>query len=400
MTTTATGPFDVVVAGAGPVGLTLAGALAGSRLSVLRLDPRAARPVADRPIALSHGSHLLLARLGAWDGLAATPITTIHVSQHRGFGRTVIRAADYGIPALGYVVPYSQLVPALAGCASTAVAPFAPFAAGACSADGESLALQLESGDGPSASQPEIKTRLLVFADGNPEGQAATGPARDYGQSAIVATVTSTVTRRGYAWERFTPQGPLALLPCSAQAGEDAPDGRHYALVWSVAAQRAPELLEMTDAQFSRALTDAFGARLGDLRVASLRSAFPLALRVGGDARNERTVMIGNASQTLHPVAGQGLNLGLRDAWELAELLRATPPEKIGDADFVRRYAAHRRLDRMGGIRFTDALVNIFSNSSSAFGALRGAGLAMLDLLPPARHFLARRMMFGSRSMP
>ncbi len=387
------GPFDVVIAGAGPVGLTVAGALAGSGLSVLLLNPHAAAPAAERPIALSHGSRLLLEQLGAWNEAAATPIATIHVSQHRGWGRTIFQAGDYDLPALGYVVPYSELVRSLATRTSGVLAS---LAVSEVSRGRQSLTLKLANPAGSPDRRADIETKLLVLADGNSGGHK-NKRVHDYRQSAIVTTAKSSIVRKGYAWERFAPQGPLALLPYSMNG---TPQGRHYAVIWSVASALASGLLTLDDAPFSHVLTQAFGSRLGDLRVTSGRHAFPLVLRSGDVTGQDRTVVIGNASQTLHPVAGQGLNLGLRDAWELAEMLRDSPVGSIGSTAFVARFIARRRLDRMGGIRFTDSLVSLFSNPSGPLGAIRGLGLAALDIFPPARHFVARRMIFGSRSMP
>jgi 2-octaprenyl-6-methoxyphenol hydroxylase len=146
-------------------------------------------------------------------------------------------------------------------------------------------------------------------------------------------------------------------------------------------------------------LAAAFGRRVGPFLAASPRASFPLSLRHRRIVE-PRTVLAGNAAQTLHPVAGQGLNLGLRDAVVLAELIASTHPRELGNDAFVKHYATRRRLDRVSGIRFTDTLVRLFSNSSATLGVVRGAGLAFLDILPPARKFLARRMFYGARALP
>jgi 2-octaprenyl-6-methoxyphenol hydroxylase len=205
-----------------------------------------------------------------------------------------------------------------------------------------------------------------------------------------VAEVTAERPRHGVAWERFTPEGPLALLPHSDR----------YALVWSLRPGGASELLGLSDRDFLSRLRETFGGRLGDFRSVSRRATFPLSLRRGPITPAPRTLAVGNAAQTLHPVAGQGLNLGLRDAWELAQMLLDVSKEEIGSSEFLARYARGRRVDRYAGIGFTDFLVRAFSNSIPPLALIRGAGLAVLDTLPPARRFLARRMIFGARALP
>lgn len=367
---------DVAIAGGGPVGCALAIALSGSAVSVARIADEA--DVADRPIALSHGSRLILERLAAWPPVASTNIQTIHVSQ-QGFGRTVIRGADYGLPALGYVTSYSELVAHLA--ART------PAISG-------SLKSWEHSDDGivvrvaARGSEARMRARLLVLAEGGLNRDA--GRVTDYRQRAIVAEVAAEHAPAGTAWERFTAEGPLALLPF----------GDRYALVWSMSPASAEELRGLPDAEFLARLRQAFGGRLGDFLSTGPRSSFPLSLRRGAARPSPRVLAIGNAAQTLHPVAGQGLNLGLRDAWELARMLLDAAKEEVGAPTLVARYVRARGLDRHAGISFTDLLVRMFSNSVPPLALARGAALAMLDILPPARHFLARRMIFGARALP
>jgi len=162
----------------------------------------------------------------------------------------------------------------------------------------------------------------------------------------------------------------------------------------------AEQLQALRDLDFLARLRQAFGGRLGDFLSTGPRSAFPLSLRRSAVRVSPRVLAIGNAAQTLHPVAGQGLNLGLRDAWELARMLLDSAKEELGAPAFVARYAEGRGLDRRAGIGFTDFLVRMFSNSVPPLALARGAGLALLDMLPPARHFLARRMIFGARALP
>ncbi len=366
---------DVAIAGGGPVGCALALALSGSAVSVARIAGDA--DFAERPIALSYGSRLILERLGAWSSIRTNPIETIHVSQ-RGFGRTVMRCADHGLPALGYVTAYSELVAQLAGRAPVSAESLTDWK----SSDNE-VVLQLSRGE-----KEGMRARLLVLADGGQNRR--TRYVGDYRQQAIVAEVTAERPRGGVAWERFTAEGPLALLPFKDR----------YALVWSVRPASAVELLGLSDSDFLARLREIFGGRLGNFGSVGARSTFPLSLRYARSVPAARVLAIGNAAQTLHPVAGQGLNLGLRDAWELAQMLLDAAKEEIGAPRFLARYARSRSFDRYAGIGFTDFLVRTFSNSLAPLALARGAGLAALDALPPARRFLARRMIFGARALP
>ncbi len=367
---------DVAIAGGGPVGCALALALSGSALSVARIAGET--DFADRPIALSYGSRLILERFGAWSSVRSNPIETIHVSQ-QGFGRTVMRCADYGLPALGYVTAYSELVERLADRTPASAQSLRDWK----STDSE-VVVRLFRGE----KERGMRARLLVLADGGQNLRAR--QVLDYRQQAIVAEVRAELPRVGVAWERFTAEGPLALLPF----------GDRYALVWSVRPENAVELLGLSDSDFLTRLRATFGGRLGNFISVGPRSTFPLSLRHGRIAPAPRVLAIGNAAQTLHPVAGQGLNLGLRDAWELAQMLLDVAKEKIGAPRFLARYARGRSLDRYAGIGFTDFLARIFSNSVPPLALARGAGLAVLDALPPARRFLARRMIFGARALP
>jgi 2-octaprenyl-6-methoxyphenol hydroxylase len=374
------GVTDVLIAGGGPVGAVLALGLRGCGASVLQVRSDAA--AGDRPIALSYGSRLLLEREGAWPAASPTPINEIHVSQQGGFGRTLIRAADCDLPALGYVAAYSGILAWLSA-----------VDAGRSGVEGKVIDWK------PGAHHIEVRVartaggetleraRLLVLADGGHAGLAESG--RDYGQLAVVAEVQTERPHRNIAWERFTRDGPIALLPYQ----------NRHALIWCIEADAVQSLLALPEAEFLLRLGAAFGRRAGPFLSAGPRASFPLSLR-HRRVIEPRTILVGNAAQTLHPVAGQGLNLGLRDAVVLAELIASTHPRELGSEAFLKHYAARRRLDRVAGIRFTDTLVRLFSNSRATLGMARGAGLAFLDILPPARAFLARRMIYGARALP
>jgi 2-octaprenyl-6-methoxyphenol hydroxylase len=343
---------DVLIRGAGPVGCALALALRDSALQVALLEPNAV-PSAFQPIALSHGSRLILERLGVWQSLVTTPIEHIVVSQCGAFGRTRLEAADAGVPALGYVTDYATLVAVLR-------APLAAFV------------------------HEEIAARCVVHA----EGTSAEAVEKAYGQSALVALVDTTPPASATAFERFSADGPLALLPCQGR----------YALIWTSSPERAGELAALDEKSFLAALAQAAGSALGEPMAVAQRTVRPLVRRVRRTRVAPRAVYIGNAAQTLHPVAGQGLNLGLRDAWQLSrELAQAADP---GDAQVLSRYAARRRLDAAATVGVTHWLAAGFTGSNRALRAARGLALTALDLLPGPRRFFARRMIYGPSATP
>jgi len=403
--------YDVVIAGGGPVGALLALCLAESPLTVLHADGDG--PAADWPIALSHGSRLMLEPLGVYQRIPGTPIKTIHVSQRGGFGRTLIRASDYGVPALGLVAGYGAIRGAFASepdsmrASDSGVTRLASRVCG-WSAQAGSVRVEIEANNGTSRA---IDTRLLVLADGSasmrsggslsekPDAELQrhekhrysrqSGPvaSRDYRQSAVVAQVRSETPHDNMAFERFTSEGPLALLPYQ--------DG--HALIWCVDSQATPGLCSLDEAEFLRRLGATFGGRLGRFTACGHRQAFPLNLRYLRKPLAERVITIGNAAQTLHPVAGQGLNLGLRDAFELATLI-GRDGIALDRPGFAADFAKQRRPDRRAEILLTDTLVRVFSRQEAPLGALRGAALLALDTFAPARHLLARTMMYGRRS--
>jgi len=344
---------DVLIRGAGPVGCALALALADSGLTV-RVFQRGSTTPGFRPITLSYASRLILERIGVWGDLAVTPIETILVSQSGGFGRTRMEAADAGVPHLGYVLDYSA------------------------------LAATLRAKAAPLLTAEETAASCTVHA----EGVARDAEETRYSQDAVVALVKTEPAARAAAFERFTPEGPLALLPL---------EGR-YAVVWSASPRRARELAEAPDDEFIAALSAAAGRRPGRPVTVEARAVHPLALRVRPARVETRAVYIGNAAQTLHPVAGQGLNLGLRDAWELAQIWRDA--QDPGNAALLARYAARRRLDAAATIRVTDWMAKGFTGTNRLSRAARGMALTALDVLPGPRRFFARRMIYGPSALP
>lgn len=357
---------SVAIVGGGPAGMALALALhrQGVQSEILDARARGAAKGDKRILALSHGARQILEDLGVWAAIPNTPITTIHVSHQGGLGRTKITADDEGVPALGYVLAAGDLAAGLDAALTRAGIAF--------------------RADTRVDSQPDAA--LTVWAEGaiDPEAAVVRQYGQHGGQHAVICTATADEPHGGRAWERFTPAGPVAALPW----------GRDYAVVLTCADSEVGAVAAMDDRAFLARLQARFGGRARYTSVGE-RFVFPLGLRYRKSAVAARQVWIGNAAQTLHPVAGQGFNLALRDIFELARVLADTTDP--GAPEVLARYERARRLDRRGAIGFTDTLVRLFSNDNPLLRHVRGAGLLALDLLPPARHFVARRMMFGAR---
>ena len=376
---------DVAICGAGPVGMALAALLArrGDSLRIALIDGKSlGQAISDpRSIALAWGSRLLLEDVGAWAGVSssATPIHQIHVSRRGHLGRSRMDRTEHDLEALGYVARYGDVADALArACERAGVQVLRPLRVSAIEEQSDRVLLRLDDGR-------TLHARIAVQAEGGVFGeQPDKNRTRDYGQTAVIARVSASAPIAHRAFERFTDEGPLALLP------QDGADGHQYALVWCVQPERAQRLLDLGEDGFLHELGEAFGERLGRFTAVSARVAFPLGLNADPRA-TARTVAIGNAAQTLHPVAGQGLNLGLRDAAVLARLLaRETSPAAI------ERFVAERAQDRGMAIRATDAMARAFAGTGPQ-QALLGLALAALDTVKPARMLLAELMMFGRR---
>lgn len=377
---------DVAIIGGGPVGVSLALALRDSGLSVYLLEARKMGDASTDPraLALSYGSRLLLERLGVWNDIPqVSAICTIHISQKQSFGRTVLSATELNLPALGYVLPYHALQTALQR---------ALLASNTACLDGASVTRLQSAEEGAhiryqhAGDEHTLDARLAVVADGGKLLETVHLPQmRDYGQSAIIAHIACTRPQPGTAFERFTAQGPVALLPYK----------NGYELVWTASHETAQEMLHWDEPTFLARLQQHFGDRVGEFSSVAQRTCFPLRLKRAPDTILPHTVLLGNAAQALHPVAGQGFNLGLRDAWELAQEVLPCTARTLGSPAMLARYRNARRLDRDAGIRFTDGLVRVFSNDLPLLSAGRAAALSALDCLPLAKKFVARRMMFG-----
>ncbi len=392
------GERSLAVVGAGPVGLALA-LLAARRLPDWRITVYDARPLdrdiaADaRTLALSLGSVQLLQRLGAWDAAAAQPITEVHVSQQPpSLGRLAevrLRASEVGVEQLGAVLRYGALVAPLqarwlAACAQAPQRLVSRFGMPVAALKPVTGGVEVDAGIAEHCN-------LAVVAEGGvyaaPAGALQRGAAprieHDYRQTAWVGTATLAGARPGLAFERFTRHGPAALLPLP---------GGQASLVWCVPSDDDP-VAELDDAQRLVVLNSIFPEEAGRLVGLTPLKRFPLGLVAQRTLTEGRMVRIGNAAQTLHPVAGQGLNLGLRDAVELVRGLASG-----GDIDAVlKRLEWQRGPDRWTMIAATDFLARSFTWQLPGAATLRGLGLAALQAVGPARSLLARQMMYGRR---
>lgn len=390
---------DVVIIGGGPVGSALALALRDTGWRIVVLEARPAASIDARPLALSYGSRLILDRLNLWPALAgfATPIRRIHVSQRGGFGRVELDADEAGMPDLGYVIDYGRLARELATAAAETAVQCRSGAQVTAWQAGDPARVEYVIDD----ESHTMTAQLVVIADGGAAvGGAAEGGAAarsagdrhdaqqvDYNQCAVTARVVSECPHNNIAFERFTRHGPLALLP----------DGKDWALVWTTTPAHADALCGAEAAHFLDALQSEFGSRAGTFTAVTARARYPLRLRRTRLPVQDHVVRIGNAAQSLHPVAGQGFNLGLRDAWELGEQLLADHGAAIGSSASLASYRARRRVDRGGGVAFTHSLVQLFSNDVLPLRLARGTGLALLGCIPPLKNFVVRRMTFGAR---
>lgn len=387
---------DVAIVGGGMVGASLALALMGSGVTTLLVEATtpgsAAQPSFDeRTTALGNASRRIFQGLGVWQRIApeAAAIRAIHVSDAGRFGFARLSAEEQGIEAFGYVVANRVIGAALWEKLQGAndVLLRVPARPDRVEIDSDGVGFSLSGVTGPVE---RVSARLVVAADGAQSMVRAaadiSADIEDYGQTAIVANVIADRPHDGTAYERFTPSGPVAVLPLR--------DGSH-GVIWTCDPVRAAQILSLDERRFLQQLQNRFGWRAGHFVRAGLRASYPLKLMRAAETIALRTVLIGNAAQALHPVAGQGFNLGLRDAAMLAEVIvgaraDAGPACDAGSEVSLRRFADWRAGDRRGVVRFTDGLVKLFGDARPGVGLLRNLGLLLFDLAPPAKSALAR----------
>ena len=386
---------DIAIVGGGLVGSSLAIALEGCGFHVALIEaalPRVSEQPSydERNLALARASINALEALGVWAHVESNPaeIERIHISRRGDFGSVKLDAGELGLPAFGAVLPARELGNALLHrldeCSE--LARIEPAQLVGIDSHKDRIDLALRAG----AGERRLSTRLLVGADGTGSfvrENAGIGVQRtDYAQSAFVTTVTTERALNGTAYERFTNSGPVALLPMA----------HHRAgLVLSVPADDSDRVEALDDAAFLALVHERFGYRVGRLSRPGKRKPYPLA-RVLADALTApRTVLIGNAAQTVHPLGAQGFNLGLRDALSLAELLVAAKQQNAdpGNADLLARYVERRTPDRDATTSFSDDLVRLMGNSSAPLRVLRSLGFSALDRLTPIKRRVALRGM-------
>ena len=402
-----TSDYDIVIIGGGLVGASLACALGEQdlRIAVIEavpLDAEAQPSYNDRTVALGYGSRQIFEGIGIWSGideLGATPIKKIHVSDRGHIGKTRLDCASEGLDALGYVVETRLLGKALGNTLKqlSNVELICPA---------KLVSLQFDS----SAAQVEIdydgvmqtlSTQLVVGADGVQSSVREQLGIKtfdvQYNQTAVITNVSVERGHKNIAYERFTATGPLALLPMNDLKGE-----HRCSVVWTIKDRDRDAALALDDEGFLAQLQQRFGGQLGRFTRAGKRVAFPLALRQAREHVRERLALIGNAAHTVHPVAGQGFNLGLRDVAVLAQVIveAAQAGEDIGDLSVLKRYAKWRRRDHVRVLGFTDSMVRLFSNNIAPVALARNVSLVVTDLFPPLKKLITRQAMGLSGRLP
>jgi len=393
--------YDVVIAGGGLAGNCLAMALKDTdlRIAIVEAVPRAqllASAAGDRALALAAGTVNMLEALGLWQGIshAATAIKHIHISDQGHFGKVRLSAEQERVTALGFVITARDLEGHIANLVEhSGITLLTPARVTGMMAAQDEINVSIKHDQEPVV----VSAKLLVGADGGNSSVRKllniTQQQTDYGQTALVTTVKTSLANRNTAYERFTTSGPLALLPVGSHES---------AVVWTRTDEDAQNLMAGSETDFLAELQQCFGYKLGEFTLSAPRTIFPLQLIRAEQMIAERTVLIGNAVHQLHPVAGQGFNLGLRDVVLLAEMLlqlQGTGTD-IGSESVLAAYAKARIQDHDRTIRFTDNVVRIFSKEWLMLAAARNLGLAVLDHLPVAKNLLAKHAMGLAGRLP
>lgn len=394
--------FDVIIAGAGLAGATLALAAAqqGLRVALIEALPRPTTQQTgydERSITLAYGSSRIFAGLGVWPALAkiASPIHRIHISERGRFGATRLDRAEEGVDALGYVVNARVLGGALFAAldALPTMTWLCPAKLTAIETFDDHVVARIAQDNGARA----IRAQLLIGADGTDStvrGLLGIGTTEhDYQQTAIVTTLTNERDHAHCAYERFTESGAIALLPSSK---------RRMGLVWMQKTHDAQQAIALPDAEFLARLQQQFGSRLGTFRALGARRNYPLKLVQAQAQGRARSVLIGNAAHALHPIGGQGFNLGLRDIATLAQLLADArrSNQDLGAESLLENYRAWRAQDQQRVVRFTDGLARVFESDLPPLAAVRPLGFLAATLCPPLKHRIARSAMGLAGRLP
>jgi len=393
--------YDILIVGGGLAGNCLALALkdSGLKLAIIEANTREqlqSAPAGDRALALSAGTVTLLKALNAWKGIKskAAAIKNIHISDQGHFGKARLSANKQGVDALGYVISARDIEGYVAALVEEAgIKQICPARVVGVMSGLESVNVSLKQLD----ESINLTAKLLVGADG---GQSSvrklleiSQQVTEYGQTALVTTIKSSVPHKNVAYERFTNSGPLAMLPINE---------KECSVVWTRSYEDAEALMKGSEAEFLASLQQCFGYQLGELTLTAPRRAFPLSLIRADKMVVGRSVIIGNAVHQLHPVAGQGFNLGIRDVVQLAEMIQQQQHNNadIGDNALLNKYAESRQKDHDHTIGFTDNVVKIFSSDWLPMAAARSISLAVMDHIPAAKSVLARHAMGLAGRLP
>ena len=381
---------EYLIVGAGPVGLVFSLFLSKHNQNSHLLESRKKNDSHSdgRALALSYGTKLILEDLGIWSSLEKkiSEIKDIHTSQKNSFGRTLLSASQYNLPALGYIVSYGALSKVLEEAVNQSPKIKITHEFKVSAIKNEKDRSILYGGNKDLA----IEAPLLVLADG---GKNTTDLIEDlkkketsYNHTALVTKVTSEIPPNKIAYERFTSMGPIALLP-------NGP--KEFSLVWTGKDEDIQALAKAPKKLFLEKLHEHFGDRVGKFLDSDNFITFPLKKIILEEFPKNRMVVIGNSAQTMHPVAGQGFNTGIRDAYDLSKLINESEPSQVGSECFINQYYALRKSETKKTLFFTDSLVNIFSNDLVGLSLTRGISLSLLDNLKPAKNFLVDKMSFG-----
>ena len=402
--------YDILIVGGGMVGASLACALAPLSLKtgiVERFEARDVKQASfdDRSIALAYGSRKIFQSMGLWSALSevVTPINKIHISDRGHFGATRLDSHSMDVDALGYVIESRDLGKVLqqqlkqqsqldrispAEVQSIEIVP------------GQANVSVIQGGE-----QRQLSATLVIAADGSDslirQQLDIESTLWEYGQTALIANVGTSVDHQNIAYERFTDSGPLAMLPMQA-ARIDGEEISRSSLVWTLRDDQVETHMNLSDEQFLKKLQQRFGHRLGEMLHAGKRQTYPLRLLKAANHVHERVALIGNAAHTLHPVAGQGFNLGIRDVAVLADVISSALDngQDIGDIQVLNQYVQWRQRDHKRVIAFTDSMVRIFSNPLWPVQKVRGLALTLLDVVPPLKKQLARQTMGLAGRLP
>ncbi|MDG0995574.1 MAG: UbiH/UbiF/VisC/COQ6 family ubiquinone biosynthesis hydroxylase [Gammaproteobacteria bacterium] len=383
--------YDVVIVGGGLIGMALAAGLAKSPLSILLLEQNTVAAIAAnildlRTTGLARSSATIFQQMGLWEKIEplVTAIEKLDISEQGGYGSARIDAREFEMAPVGYMAPNLDLIKVLSdhvqGLQNVSIQTPASLVALEKNAQGYLLQCQA------AETELQVQAKLVVGADGaRSKLRSLLGiesQHKEYGQSAIISNVQPEKEHQNCAYERFTEHGPLAILPIQEQ---------HCALIWTHSSEQAAAHMALDDDAFLEALEQAFGRRLGRLKAVGKRVSYPLSMTHANTLTAPAAVLVGNAAQSVHPVAAQGFNLGLRDAQSLLVLLQKQNYQLEQLDELLKTYADSRVADREHVIKLTDGLTRMFATQFPAARALRGIGLRVLGALAPLQRVLLNR---------